>query len=178
MSSRQARLLLCAIAGLALLCAGGLASALLLPSTHQQARQRWEQRGPRHYELDATWASGWSFGYVRVEVLDQRAIAGIDLNTGQPLDRNRLITASLFASIDNLFRVIAEQIRPASSWRFQLARYHPLLARWLDPCAALLPRIEYDAGLGFPTTIDYRGSPCFNGAQSVMVKIEHFRPLP
>jgi len=178
MSSRHARLLLCAIAGLVLLCAGGLASALLLPSAHQQARQRWQQRGPQHYELDATWASGWSFGYVRVEVQNNRVIQGIDLDTGQPLQRNRLAAAGFFTSIDNLFRMIGDQLRPASSWRFQLARYHPQLARWLDPCAALLPQIQYDAELGYPVSIDYRGSPCFNGVQSVMLKIEHFRPLP
>jgi len=180
MSSRRARLLPGVVVGLALACAAGQAAALpWLPSfSHQQARQRWEQRGPPHYELEATWASGWSFGHVRVEVLNQRIVAGVDLNTGRPLDRNRLITAGFFTQIDNLFRMIGAQLRPASTWRFQLARYHPRLARWLDPCAALLPRVEYDAELGYPTTINYRGSPCIDAGENVVLKIERFRSLP
>jgi Family of unknown function (DUF6174) len=167
------------IGGLALLCVAGLVFALLpmLPFTYQQARQRWEQRGPRHYEVEAAWASGWSFGHVRVEVLDEQIIAGIDLDTGQPLNRQRLATSSLFASIDNLFRMIGAQIRPATTWRYQLARYHSLLAKWLDPCAALMPQIAYDPELGYPTHINYRGSPCLDEG-SVRLQIEHFRALP
>jgi uncharacterized protein DUF6174 len=180
MSSQWARLLLCAVAGLTLLCVLGLATALLpvLPSTHQQARQRWEQRGPRHYEVDATWASGWSYGHVRVEVRNNRVVSGVDLDSGRLLDRHRQVVASFFTEVDNLFRMIGEQIRPAPTWRSQLARYDPRLAEWLSPCAAPLPRVQYDAELGYPTTIDYRGSPCFYGAESVMLKIERFRPLP
>jgi hypothetical protein len=180
MPSLRARLLAGVVAGLALACVAGAAAALpALPAFgHQQARQRWELRGPRHYELEASWASGWSFGHVRVEVLNGRVVGGIDLNTGRPLDRNRLTTASFFTEIDNLFRMIGRQLRPASTWRFQLARYHPRLARWLDPCAALLPRIQYDAELGYPTSINYRGSPCFDSGQNVVLKIERFRALP
>jgi hypothetical protein len=180
MSSRRARLLLGVLAGLVLACAAGIAAALpALPAfAHQQARQRWELRGPRHYELEASWASGWSFGHVRVEVLNDRIVSGIDLNTGRPLDHKRLFTASFFTEIDNLFRMIGQQLRPASTWRFQLARYHPRLARWLDPCAALLPRVQYDTELGYPTTINYRGSPCIDAGENIVLKIERFRPLP
>jgi len=177
MSSRAAVLL--GIGGLALLCGVGLVVALLpiLPFTHQQARQRWEQRGPRHYEVEVSWASGWSFGHVRAEMLDGQIIKGIDLDTGQPLNKQRLVASSYFTSISNLFRTIGAQMRPASTWRYQLARYHPLLAEWLDPCAALLPKISYDPELGYPTSIDYRGSPCQDGG-NIFLKIERLRPLP
>jgi hypothetical protein len=165
--------------GLALLCVAGLAAALLplLPFAHQQARQRWERHGPRHYEVEVVWASGWSFGHVRAEVLNEQIVGGIDLDTGQPLSHQRLVASNYFTSISNLFRTIGAQMRPASTWRYQLARYHPLLAEWLEPCAALLPKISYDSELGYPTNIDYRGSPCQDGG-NIFLKIEHFRPLP
>jgi hypothetical protein len=179
MSRRAAGLILSSIGGLVLACVIGLAIELApaLPFVHEQARQRWEQRGLRHYELDVSWASGLSFGYARVEMLDNRIVAGVDLETGRPLDRNRMIAASAFASIDNLFGMIAAQIRPSTTWRRQLARYHPLLADRLDPCAALMPRISYDSELGYPTSISYRGSPCSDGGD-LFLKIAHFRPLP
>jgi hypothetical protein len=167
------------IGGLVFLCAAGLVVALLpmLPFTYQQARQRWEQHGPHHYEVEAVWASGWSFGHVRAEVLDEQIVAGIDLDTGQPLSRQRLVASSYFTSVSNLLRTIGAQIRPSSTWRNQLARYHPLLADWLDPCAALMPKISYDPELGYPTSIDYRGSPCQDGG-NIFLKIERLRPLP
>jgi hypothetical protein len=167
------------VGGLTLLCVVGLAVALLpmLPFAHEQARLRWEQQGLEHYEVEASWASGWSFGHVRVEVLDGHIVAGVDLNTGQPLSRQRLATASLFTSVDNLFRMIGAQMRPATTWRYQLARYHPMLAEWLDPCAAPMPQISYHPELGYPTQISYRGSPCLDEG-SVALKIERLRPLP
>lgn len=179
MSSRRVSLLLCVTAGLALACVAGLALVLLrLPLAHQQARQRWEQRGPRHYQLEAAWASGWSYGHVRAEVRDNQIVAAVDADTGQPLERSKFIVAGFYTSIDSLFGMIDAQIQPASTWRYQLARYHPLLANWIYRCTALLPRIEYDPELGYPASIDYYGNPCFNGSQSVLVKIERLRPLP
>ena len=179
MSRRTASLILSGIGGLAIACVIGLAIELApaLPFAHELAHQRWEQRGPRHYELEVSWASGMSFGHARVEMRDNRVVTEVDLDTGRPLERSRLFAASFYASIDNLFRMMGEQIRPASTWRYQLARYHPLLADWLDPCAALMPQIHYDPELGYPTSISYRGSPCSDGG-NVFLKIEHFRPLP
>jgi len=180
MSARRASLLLCAMSGMALLaCMFALAFVVLrLPLAHQQARQRWQMRGPHHYELEATWASGMSYGHVRAEMRDNQIVAGVDLDSGRSLSGNRLAVASYYTSIDNLFNTIDRQLQPASTWRYQLARYHRRLARWLDPCAALLPQIEYDSELGYPASIDFHGSPCFNYHESMLVKISHFRALP
>lgn len=144
---------------------------------HQHARAQWEQQHLTHYEVTAYWASEMSFGHVRAEVRDDKVISGTDLDTGQPLSPAGMANASYFVSVDNLFRAINEQMRPSSSWRYQLARYHPLLARELDPCAALLPRVSYDAALGYPTSIWYRGTPCFNGG-NIYLTIEQLHPLP
>jgi hypothetical protein len=179
MSRRTASLLLSSIGGLVLACVIGLVIELApaLPFAHEMAHQHWEQRGPRHYELEVSWASGLSFGHAQVEMLDNHIVAGRDLETGRPLERNKIFAASAFASIDNLFGMIAAQIRPSTTWRYQLARYHPLLRDWLDPCTALMPRINYDPELGYPTNISYRGSPCSDGGD-LFLKIERFRRLP
>jgi hypothetical protein len=164
-----------------LLLLGMLAAAIrLYPLTlwyHAHARARWEQQHLTHYEVTVYWASEMSFGHVRAEVRDNRVIGGTDLDTGRPLDAEAMVRASYFVSIDSMFRMINEQMRPASSWRYQLARYHPLLARWLDPCAALLPQVTYNTTLGYPTSIRYRGTPCFNGG-NIYLTIEQLRPLP
>jgi hypothetical protein len=179
MPSRRATLLLCVTAGLALACSAMLGFlALRAPLAQQQARQRWQQRGPRHYELEATWANGMSYGHVRAEMLDNRLVAAVDLNTGQPPERPQLAAARFFASVDSLFGMIDEQIRPERSWRYQLARYHPLLAEWIDRCTASLPSVQYDPDFGYPASIEYYGNPCFNGSRNVSVTIDRFQPLP
>ncbi len=164
-----------------LLLLGGVALAInLYPLTqwyHQHARTQWEQQHLTHYEVTAYWSSDMSFGHVRAEVRDDKVISGTDLDTGQPLTSSRMANVSYFVSVNNLFRTIKEELRPASSWRYQLARYHPLLSRRLDPCAALLPRVTYDATLGYPTSIWYRGTPCLNGG-NIYLTIEQLRPLP
>ena len=164
-----------------LLLLGAVASAITIyPLTqwyHQHARMQWEQQRLTHYEVTAYWASEMSFGHVRAEIRDNKVISGTDLETGLPLSPNAMANASYYVLVDNLFRMIQEQIRPASSWRYQLARYHPLLARQLDSCAAILPRVSYNATLGYPTSISYRGTPCFNGG-NIYLTIEQLRPLP
>lgn len=180
MSPRTRAPVILAVTSILLLsCVAGAAFAVypLLPLHHAQAQARWQRQGIRHYEADVSWASDWNFGHVRVEVLDNRVVRGIDLSTGQPLDRVRLIRAGYFVSVDQLFTMLGEQMRPSTRWRYQLARYHPLLAHWFDRCAALLPRVSYDAQLGYPTSIAYRGTPCTNGA-NIRLKIARLRPLP
>jgi hypothetical protein len=179
MSSRRAILLLCITAGLALASIAVLGFLVLrAPIAQQQARQRWQQHGPRHYELEATWANGMSYGHVRAEMLDNRLVAAFDLDTGRQPERPQLIAAGFYGSIDSLLTMIDQQLEPESNWRYQLARYHPLLAEWIDRCTALLPQVEYDPEFGYPISIDYYGNPCFNGSRSVSVKIDRFRPLP
>lgn len=166
--------------GILLLLGGVAATITVYPLTqwyHQRARMRWEQQRLAHYEVTAYWASEMSFGHVRAEVRDDKVVGGTDLETGQPLSPGGMANVSYFVSVNNLFRMINEQMRPASNWRYQLARYHPLLARQLDPCAALLPRVTYDPTLGYPTSIWYRGTPCLNGG-NIYLTIEQLRPLP
>jgi hypothetical protein len=178
MSTRIVKLALLGSGALVAICVAGLALTLL-PVRHEWARQRWEQRRPRHYELEVSWAHNWSFGHARVEIRDGRLVGGIDLDTGRSLEVNKRGSAAYFGSIDRLFALIEWQTRPAERWQDQLARYHPQLARRLNPCAAPLPAVRYDAEYGYPTDIDYYDTECiarfFNRSS---VTIRHFRPLP
>jgi hypothetical protein len=182
--SRAAKLALFGGGALVFACAACLVIALLplLPFQHQSARQRWEQRGLRHYELDARWMNGLgSDQHLRVEVRDNQAVAGVNLDTGQALSHGELIAISNYVVIDTLFEIIAELTRPAADWHNQIARYHPLLAQWFSPCAAPLPQVRYDAEYGYPTDFYYRGYPCIATLRSrtrAKMQIERFRPLP
>lgn len=172
-----------AIAGAALLlaCVAGLVvvSLPLLPFQHQWARQRWQQRGLRHYEVDVSWASGWSFGHMQVEMRDNQIVRAVDLDSGQPLSQSRLFQTQHFASIDTLFELIDHQTRLSPNWRYQLARYNRLLGHWLDPCAAPLPRVRYDAQFGYPASVEYYDTPCIETDFNLStVKITQFHPLP
>jgi hypothetical protein len=168
---------------LALACLLGLAFAVLplLPFQYQWARQRWEQNRPRHYELEATWRRDQQSGHARIEVRDDQFVAGVDLDTGRALRPAELRDLSRIVSIESMFRVIDARVRPSPNWRHQLGRYHPLLARWLAPCAAPIPQVRYDAALGYPTSISYRGGACIAtlvSGENVDVRIERLRPLP
>lgn len=178
MSTRLVKLALLGAGMLVIICVAGLALTLS-PVRHEWARQRWEQRRPRRYELEVSWANNWSFGHARVEILDGQLVSGIDLDTGGPLGASKRSSAAYFGSIDQLFALIEWQTRPAERWQAQLARYHPLLARRLNPCAAPLPGVRYDAEYGYPTDIDYYDTEClarfFNRSS---VSIRRFRPLP
>jgi hypothetical protein len=180
MMARRARnLLLAAAVVLSLLCVGGLALGLTryLPLRQAEARRLWAERGPRHYEIDLSWAAGWNYGAARVEMRDGRLVRALDLQTGAPLPDHRRFAAGFYANVDNLFAVIDEELRPAPSWRGQLARYHPLLAEWIDRCAAQMPDVAYDRALGFPTRISYRGTPCVNG-ENLSLSVYRLQPLP
>jgi hypothetical protein len=169
------------IASLAIVSiAGGIVLALsLLPFQYRQARQRWEQQDIRHYQLEVTWASGWSFGHARVEMRDNKVVRAIDLDTGQPLDSGKLLSAGYFASIDRLFEIIDARMQPTWAWRNLLARLSPSLARRIDGCVAPLSDVGYDPQFGFPSRIAYNDGWCtvtfFDYSN---VTITGFQPLP
>jgi hypothetical protein len=188
MSSRSVKLALFGAAALLIACAAGLMLGLLQPRLfrHQWARQRWEQRKPQHYEFEVSLtAIGFLNQHLRVEARDGQIVGGVDLDTGQPLDLNKLGFARAlrdFLSIDSLFDLIDTQARRSPEWRQEIARYHPLLARWLNvPCPEPLPDVAYDAEFGYPVGLHYRSNPCIamlSIRTDVKVKIERFRPLP
>jgi hypothetical protein len=133
---------------------------LLLPFQYRQARQRWEQQRISHYQMEVTWAGGWSYGHALVEMRDNQLIKAVDLETGQPLDQNRLLTAGYFASVDNLFEIIDARMQPKWIWRNLLERASPALARQIDSCVAPLSDVGYDPQFGFPTKISYNDGWC------------------
>lgn len=174
----ETKWLVVAVTTVLVACIAGVALALLSVSfRYERARQLWQERRPAHYEIEYTWASGWSFGHVQVEVRDGQVIRGTNVENGQPLARYQLQTAGYYATIDNLFNTIAYQLRPPPTLLGQIARYHPLLAEQIDRCAALLPQISYDAEYGFPNAISYRGTPCFDGG-NLSLRVTDFHPLP
>ena len=181
MSARSRKLLIAGMVTFLVACIAGIVvvAPSLLSLQYQQAHRRWEQQGLRHYELEVAWANGWSFGHALVEMRDNQLVKGIDLDTGQPLGPGKLLSAAYFGSIDNLFQIVSERVRPSWGWRVQLARLSPLFARWGDPCVAPLSEVSYDAQFGYPTTISYNDSWCaktfFNYSN---VQIKRFTPLP
>jgi hypothetical protein len=169
---------------LAFSCAATLVLlALALPPAQlRRARALWDQRRPRHYELVVRWND--SVGpqrYLRGEVRDGRVVALTDLNSGHALSTSILGTDRAFLNIDILFNTLGAQMRPAPDWRAELASYHPLLARWLQPCVARLPDVRYDPVYGYPTLIRFHSDPCVDALAfrtDTRVAIEQFRPLP
>jgi hypothetical protein len=151
----------------------------VLPFQYRQARLRWEQQRMRHYQVEVVWANGWNFGDARVEMRDNRLVQAIDLETGQSLARNKLLSAAYFGSIDNLFAIIEKRVQPSWNWRNLLARYVPSLARRIGSCAAPLGEVSYDPQYGYPTNLWYNDGWCTNTFFNYSnVKITQFVPLP
>src|SRR5437867_5464097 len=98
MSPRLRNLLIVTMVIPFIACLAGVAVTLPppFPLQYQQAHQRWTQRGVRHYQVEVTWADGWSAGHARVEMRDNQFVRGVDLDTGQPLTTGKLLAASYF----------------------------------------------------------------------------------
>jgi hypothetical protein len=181
MTPRRASVLLLSCGALLLACAA-TAALSALPFPQRWARERWEQRRPQHYQLVVLWND--SLGpphHVRAEMRDRQLVAAVDITTGQPLDLGRLGAERNVLEVDRLFDTIARQSRPSPDWRTQLARYHPLLARWLNPCATRLPDVAYDTEYGYPISVRYHSSTCVDTLAFRMdtsIKVEEFHALP
>lgn len=152
----------------------------MLPFRHGQAWQLWSQQRVAHYEVEVEWKTTWSSGHVLAEIQDNRIVGGVDLDTGESLVPLRLESAgygaNYFMVVDNLFGLIKAQTQPVTNWRTQVARYNPLLARFLDSCAAPLPRVHYNEAFGYPASIHFRGNPCHAQGEGTVL-ITQFRPL-
>jgi hypothetical protein len=184
MRSRAVRLFLLASTVVVLLGVAG-AGVLAWPflSIRQRwAREQWQARRPAHYELLVRWNDNLGLlHHVRAEIRDRRIVGATDLATGAALDTADIADDRAIFDIDLLFDAIAEQSRPAANWRSQLARYHPLLARWLDRCVERLPDVRYDAEYGYPASISYHSNPCLDTLafrNDMRVAIEQLRVLP
>ena len=168
-----ATLLILSIAGIVIL------ALWLLPFQYRQARQRWAQQHISHYQLEVTWASGWSYGHARVEMRDNQLVKAVDLDTGQQLDTGRLLIARYYGSIDRLFEIIDVRMQPKWAWRNLLERLSPSLARRIDSCVAPLSDVGYDPRFGFPTRISYNDGWCtITFFDYSNVTIAGFQPLP
>ena len=181
MDSRATHITLVVIVLMLLTCIVGL--GLGLPQLeHQRARARWEQRHPRHYTLDASWQDGLGTArHVHLEVRDNRVVAGVDRDTGDPLSPLQVTVAARFVSVDALFEHIAVARRPPPTWRDQLARTLPALAPLLSPCLRPVPDVRYDPELGYPVHVHPRASPCIAPLlyqEDVRIDIERLQPLP
>jgi hypothetical protein len=147
--------------------------------SYQLARQRWEQRALRHYEVEVIWADGWRTGHTRVELRDNKAVGGSDLISGQPLATHELIVVERHASVEALFDVIRVRLWPSLDWRNAVARWHPALRRWLRPCIPPLDAVSYDGALGYPRELLYNDSWCSNSFYThTRVRIIRLTPLP
>lgn len=184
MHRRPAKLFLLASAAL---LAVGIAGALavvwpVLPIQQRWARERWQQRRPAHYELTVRWNDyAGLVHHLRAEVLRQHIVAVTNLDTGAQLDPRQLGGDQAMLDVDRLFESIAEESRPVVGWRAQIARYHPLLARWIDRCVERLPDVEYNPQYGYPATISYHSDPCQDALAfrtDRRVAVEQLRVLP
>lgn len=165
----------------------GLAGALVavwpyLPAQQGWARERWARSRPAHYELQVRWNEALGLQHeLRAEVHGGQIVAVTDVATGVQIDPRQLGNARGMLEVDQLFDGIARASRPVASWRSQIARYHPLLARWLDRCVERLPDVRYDAEYGYPIQISYHSDPCqdpYAFRTDTRVLVEQFRPLP
>jgi hypothetical protein len=174
-------LLLILISVTVFMCVAGLAHAIRQPS-YQVARQRWEQRRPRHYALDASWDDGLHGNQrVHIEVRDVRAVAGTNRNDGRPLSPLQLTLAARYVSVDALFETIATASRPPLRWRDRLVYAVPPLAPWIGACARPRPDVRYDPKLGYPVELELHANPCITRLlyqSDLRIRIEQFRPLP
>jgi hypothetical protein len=173
--------LLILISVTALACVTRLAHALPQPS-YQFARERWEQRRPRHYVLDASWDDGLAAAErVRIEVRDRKVVAGRNRDTGQPLSPLRLALAARYVSVDALFETIATASRPPPHWRDRFVHAVPQLAPWIGACVRPRPDVRYDPKLGYPVRLDLRTNPCIARLlyqSDLSIRIERLQPLP
>jgi hypothetical protein len=162
-------------------CVAGLAGLTLYAPGLQlwRAHEAWAQHRPGHYALDVEWENGWSFGTARVEVRGGKVVTLTDIDTGQPLDVSKASAASYFGSVDALFTIIDQRVRPQWAWRNLLARYLPSLARQAALCVAPLSSVSYDPDFGYPSEIWYNDSWCaatfFNYSH---VRITGFQAIP
>ena len=151
----------------------------LLPFQYRQARQHWEQQRISHYQMELTWASGWSYGHVQVEMRDNQLVKALDLDTGQPLDQSKLLAARYFGSVDRLFEIIDARMQPQWLWRNLLERVSPALARRIDSCVAPLSDVGYDPQFGFPNRLSFNDGWCtITFFDYSNVSVMGFQPLP
>ena len=180
---RLVRLIVVVGAVLLLIGLGGAVAVAwpVLPFQQRWARERWQQRRPAHYLLQVRWNDVRGVRYLRAEIRDGRAIAITDLDTGAAIEPQQLGASLAMLDIDRLFDAIEDQSRPVANWRAQIARYHPLLSRWLDRCVERLPDVRYDAEYGYPTSIGFHSNPCLDALafrSDTRVTIEQLEPLP
>jgi hypothetical protein len=178
----QLFLLACVMVLLLGLAGAGALAWPFLPIRQRWAREQWQARRPAHYELVVRWNDNLGLlHHVRAEIRDRRIVGATDLATSTALEAADIADDRPILDIDLLFDAIAEQSRPAASWRAQLARYHPLLARWLDRCVERLPDVRYDAEYGYPAAIGFHSNPCLDALafrNDMRVAIEQLRVLP
>ena len=127
MAARHRRWFALGSGALVLGCAAAfvLLALALPPAQLRRARERWEQRRPRHYELVVLWNDSVGLlHHVRGEVRDGRVIAMTDL--GSICERRAEMTANS-APTKNAFatRSTASQASPAQSF----IGTHPLPSR-------------------------------------------------
>lgn len=164
------------------LAGAGAVAWPFLPIRQRWAREQWQARRPAHYELLVRWNDSLGLLYhVRAEIQNGRIVSAMDMSTGAALSAADIAEDRPILDVDLLFDAIAEQSRPAGSWRAQLARYHPLLARWLNRCVERLPDVRYDAEYGYPAAIGFHSNPCLDALafrNDMRVAIEQLRVLP
>jgi hypothetical protein len=145
--------------------------------SHTLARARWQSEAIRHYRFEARWISGGYNAHALLEARDGQLVAGTNLLTGQPMDPIELGMLSHMFPVERMFDEIAALERWPQGWRGKVARLLPPFARRIEPCLVPLPRIRYDARLGYPTELRAYTNPCFNGV-GYRARIERLTPLP
>jgi hypothetical protein len=145
---------------------------------YRLARERWDARDIRHYQMTVQLTHGWiDNGPWTLEVRDGQVLAGYDTATRAPLSNVQLRLAQLRAPVGALFAAIRDELRFSSSPSTQIARMVPPLRHQLDRCAANMPHIAYDPALGYPRSIVVYASPCFIQADWT-ISVLNLTPLP
>lgn len=171
----------------ALMCAGASVSywALGAPArsanaTLAQAQQRWEKGRPQHYLLTARLLTMHSGQLLRLEVRDERIVAGWSGERASPLPAADLQQFSAFLPVRQLFVVANKQLARPTQWREPLVRMLSPLQQWLTPACPLRsqPPIQFAVGLGYPKRLFIGTSSCAFDHDGMEVRIDQLQPLP
>ena len=167
-----------ALLALALLAAAALPQ-LALP--YRLAQARWQARRPAHYRITVSWNDPvGAQSQLSAEVRDGRIVAVADRDCA-PVPLASLGADAAMLSVDRLFEALGRRLAPAPGLLQELARYHPLIDRWLQQCATRRPDVQYDPAYGYPALIRYYSSSCEGRLAfrtDTRVRVLEFRPLP
>ena len=182
---RWVRHLVYVFTSLVCISAGASCWALAMPvfsanATLAQAQQQWEADRPKHYLLTVRLLTMHSGQLLRLEVRDERIVAGWYGESTSPMSTTDLGKLSAFLPVRQLFVVANKQISRPIQWRETLVGVLPPLQHWLASTCPLRsqPPILFAAGRGYPKRLFIGTSSCAFDHDGMEVRVDQLQSLP